>query len=97
MELRVHPAAERELDAALSWCTQHYGQRASTRLRLQFERAGTLLMSHPEIGSPAPTLARQLPLRRYPFTLIYRVDGTVIHLLAVMHQRRQAGYWTERG
>jgi hypothetical protein len=36
-------------------------------------------------------------MRRYPFTLIYRVDGPVIHLLAVMHQRRQAGYWTERG
>ncbi|TDP71147.1 type II toxin-antitoxin system RelE/ParE family toxin [Roseateles toxinivorans] len=96
MELRIHPAAEHELDEALNWCKAHYGQRASTRLRLQFERAGELLMTHPELGSPAPTQARQLPLRRYPFTLIYRIDGAVIHVLAVMHQRRKPGYWDER-
>jgi len=53
-------------------------------------------MTHPEVGSPAPTRARQLPLRRYPFTLIYRIDGAVIHVLAVMHQRKKHGYWAER-
>ena len=96
MQLRVHPAAERELDAALTWCREQFGQRLAIKLLEKFDRAGELLMAHPDIGTAAPTLARLLPLPRFPYTLVYRVNGQFIHVIALMHQRRRPGDWVGR-
>lgn len=96
--LIVHPAAARELDEALRWCRERFGARISDRLLLQFDRAAALLRTHPEMGSADAAGARKLPLPRFPYTLIYRLDldGQRLVVLALQHQRRQAGYWVGR-
>ena len=96
--LIVHPAAVRELDEALSWCRERFGSRISDRLLLQFDRAAVLLQTHPEMGSADAAGARKLPMPRFPYALIYRLDaeGQRIVVLAFLHQRRQAGYWVGR-
>lgn len=98
LSLTVHPAASRELDAALAWCHDRFGRRVSDRLLLQFDRAATLLKTHPEIGSADAAGARKLPLPRFPYSVIYRIeaDGQRIVVLALHHQRRKAGYWVGR-
>jgi toxin ParE1/3/4 len=96
MQLRIHPAAERELDAALTWCRTQFGKRLAVQLLEKFDRAGEILMAHPDIGTTAPAHARLLPLPRFPYTLVYRVDGKFIHVIALMHQRRRPGYWAGR-
>lgn len=93
MQLRVHPAAERELDAALTWCREQFGQGLAIKLLEKFDRAGEILMAHPDIGTTAPAQARLLPLPRFPYSLVYRVDGEIIHVIALMHQRRRPGHW----
>lgn len=35
-------------------------------------------------------------LNRFPYTLHYDLDGTVVTILAVAHQRRIPGYWRSR-
>jgi len=35
-------------------------------------------------------------LRRYPYTLLYRVQDDEVLLVAVAHQKRRPGYWHER-
>jgi toxin ParE1/3/4 len=39
---------------------------------------------------------RRIPLRGFPFAIIYRDVGGQIQILAVAHQRRRPGYWTTR-
>jgi toxin ParE1/3/4 len=39
---------------------------------------------------------RKFLLRQFPYTLVYRVQGEVITVIAVAHQSRQPGYWAKR-
>lgn len=96
MQLIVHPAARRELDAALEWSGATFGRPTAARLQRRFEQAGRMLMREPALGTSVEGRARKLPLSRFPFTLVYRVDGSVIHVLALMHQSREPGYWADR-
>jgi plasmid stabilization system protein ParE len=96
MQLIVHPAAQREFDAALQWSKAKFGDGVAARLRRRFEQAGEMLLREPELGTPAAARARRLPLRRFPYTLVYRIDGGAIHVLALMHQSREPEYWRGR-
>lgn len=39
---------------------------------------------------------RYYPLARFPFLLPYAASGDSIVVLAVAHQGREPGYWTDR-
>ena len=39
---------------------------------------------------------RNVPLKRFPFHVIYRVEATRIVVLAVAHRRRRPSYWVGR-
>jgi toxin ParE1/3/4 len=39
---------------------------------------------------------RKLPLGRFPYTLVYRIDGDTVRVLAFMHQSRKPEYWLRR-
>lgn len=96
MQLIVHPEARRELDAALGWSRTTFGRRTAARLQRRFEQAGQMLMREPAIGTPAEGKARKLPLSGFPFTLVYRIEGPIVHVLALMHQSREPAYWMGR-
>lgn len=53
------------------------------------ERA-MLLERHPELGRPGSRSGRrELALDRYPFTIHYRVTGTKVKIVRVLHQARK--------
>ncbi|MBC8279527.1 MAG: type II toxin-antitoxin system RelE/ParE family toxin [Chloroflexi bacterium] len=35
-------------------------------------------------------------LRRFPFSVLYRIDPEEIVIIAIMHLRRRPGYWENR-
>jgi hypothetical protein len=37
-----------------------------------------------------------LPLGRYPYSLVYRIEAATLTVLALMHQSRKPGYWSRR-
>ena len=39
---------------------------------------------------------RRLLVKRFPYQLIYRVEGDEIVIYAVAHQKRRPGYWRKR-
>jgi plasmid stabilization system protein ParE len=39
---------------------------------------------------------RRSLIRRFPYSLLYRVDADEIVVLAVMHQKRHPAYWLSR-
>lgn len=96
MRLVVHPAAQLELDGALTRSAEAFGPGASARLLRRFDQLGRTLLSHPALGTSDAAQARKLPMGRYPYTLVYRIEGEVIHVIALMHQSREPGYWSGR-
>ena len=96
MQLTVHPIAALELDAALQWSQATFGDRTAARLRQRFEQAGQMLIREPMLGAHESGPIRKLPLRKFPYTLVYRVDGEVITVVALAHQSRKPGYWVGR-
>lgn len=96
MNVSLQPEAVAELEEAASF----YADRAHKELGLafiaEFERSIKLLSERPELGALWRGTARRLPLRRFPYSVIYRlIDGT-IQVLAIAHQRRRPGYWKKR-
>ena len=95
MRPEFHPAAAEELTAAV----QAYEERVlglGRDLRLEAQRVTELLCITPNIGEPLGGEHRCFPLRRFPFGLIYRVSADTLLVVAVAHQRRIPGYWTQR-
>jgi toxin ParE1/3/4 len=91
VETRFTAAAAGELLAAL----QRYRDEAGASVAAHFDdsvrHALMRLVQRPELGSPAPAGLRTWPLRRFPYTLVYRVQVTEVVVIAVAHQRRGGG------
>ena len=91
-----HPEAAAEFADATRW----YAERASPAIARQFsaeiERTTSLVQLNPVLGSVWNGLARRMPVRRFPYLVIYRVAGADIQIIAIAHQRRRPDYWRKR-
>jgi|ERR1035437_4698436 plasmid stabilization system protein ParE len=54
------------------------------------------LCQYPDSGVIVRGSLRGVLLSRFPFRIIYSVEGDSILVVAVAHQRRRPGYWIER-
>lgn len=97
MHLIVHPAAEQELRDALARSEAEFGPRVAGHLQRRIDQLGERLLREPDLGTPSLAATRTLPLGRYPYSLVYRVEASTLTVLALMHQRRKPGYWSRRG
>jgi toxin ParE1/3/4 len=78
---------------------EYYEARATgqgTEFLTDLEEALERLTRNPESGSSYRHDTRQMLLRRFPFRLIYSIDGGSIIVIAVAHQRRHPDYWSDR-
>lgn len=89
------PAA-REAEAAADWYWERSGDRVRGHLLAEIERARQILRNQPGIGTPGALGTRKLPLGKFPYTLVYRVEGDTVRVLAFMHQSRRPDYWLQR-
>ena len=95
MKLRFLILAQRELDDAVAWYNEQaaeLGQEFLDELDRVVRRAVTFPMSCPEIE---PGVRRCL-LARFPYGLIYGVDGETLVVIAVAHLHREPRYWVDR-
>lgn len=88
-------AAEREFVEAARW----YEDRAGLGDDFIAEHDAALLHVRKSPLSPATLdgVHRVARLRRYPYSLIYRIEDDTIFVVAVAHQSRRPGYWRRRG
>lgn len=61
----------------------------------ELESMPARLREDPRMGTPHLGETRQIPLRRFPFNLVYLFDEAIV-VVAVAHQRREPGYWRDR-
>lgn len=55
-----------------------------------------LISEYAAIGRRVDGVHRSVPLRRFPFVVFYRVDESLIRVIAVAHKRKRPGYWRLR-
>ena len=96
MNHRFGPFARLELREAAQWYLADGGPAIAEQFETAIERALQLLLFMPQLGKPAYPGVRTWPLKRFPYTLVYRADGPMITVIAVAHLNRGPGYWPGR-
>jgi toxin ParE1/3/4 len=101
MVVRFDSEAEAELrDAIVRYERERTG--LGDELWSEVQEVLQLIAEYPEIGGRVTRvrvrgIARRIPLRRFPYFVIYRARGGELEILAVAHQSRRPAYWRSRG
>lgn len=69
------------------------------RLWQDLQTAAELISAHSEIGELVQRtrgLVRRVPLRHFPFFVIYRQQGDHVQIVALAHTSRKPNYWRSR-
>lgn len=94
-DISIHSDAEAEYEAALAWYLTR-SARAADGFEAAFERALESIANNPQLHPLYDDCHRFCVLRRYPYSIIYRVDGDQVRVVAIAHSRRLPGYWSGR-
>jgi plasmid stabilization system protein ParE len=62
----------------------------------ELEHSVSQIRRNPNSGSLIKFQVRRKVLRKYPYSLLYKLRGDQIRILAVMHHRRRPFYWRKR-
>ena len=95
MTFDFHPEAEAELIEAVDFYEKaqpSLGEESS----LEVFAAIRSVLSYPDAWPVLEDDVRRCLVHRFPYGVLYSVDGELIHVLAVMHLHRHPGYWKER-
>lgn len=95
-EVRIGEEAEAEYTEALAWYHARSAPAAAgfeAAVSVALERIGESPEQFPTCDDEGYRFAM---LKRYPYSLIYRIIGEVAQVVAVAHARRRPGYWSGR-
>jgi len=93
--LEFHPDAVDEARVAREWYADR-SESASFGFVAELDRVVAAIAEAPSRCSTYLHGTRRCLFRRYPFFVVYRVQGEIIQVIAVAHGRRRPGYWRER-
>lgn len=91
----LHPAAEQELREALGYYANEV-EGLDARFMEAIEKATSLLCVFPNLARALDDQYRAYPLKKFPYSLVYRVLDDRLLVVAVAHQKRREGYWRGR-
>lgn len=94
-EVRFHPEAQAEYQAAFEWY-QARSPLAADRFEAELEKVLGLVASSPTMFPLVDDSHRYAMLRRFPYSLVYQALPDGVHVVAVAHSRRKPGYWQGR-
>ena len=96
MKLIVLNAAQAELEEAQTYYLQHATPRIAAAFVADYQYSAGRLLAFPLTGTAISRHLRILPLRHFPYSIIYQVGTEHITIRALAHQRRRPGYWGGR-
>jgi len=68
----------------------------AARFVAEFKRFATLLLDHPQIGSPRTKGRRSFSMSVFPYAVIYRVNADEIKILVVKHDSKHPDFGGKR-
>lgn len=96
MQISFNPEAEAEAKAAALYYRTQGGSQVADEFSGTLRDAIALIRERPAMGTPGNRRTRRMILKRFPYSVVYRIDGEHIRILAVAHQHRRPGYWAQR-
>jgi len=84
-----------DAEAAARWYAER-SAAAAAGFSEEIDAAESAIGDLPEAWPLFDHGTRRYLLRRYPFSIIYRVEPSRILILAVAHGHRRPGYWKSR-
>jgi len=97
---RTEPEASVELAEAALWYEQ---QRSGLGIEFlgEIDAALDFISRFPQAGTfvpgvPKDSSVRRVPVRRFPFHIVYLEVSDTLRILAFPHDRRLPGYWHSR-
>lgn len=95
MHVEIHPNAELELfEAAVHYESERAGLGIDSLDVI--DKAKWRICEAPYAWPETVKGTRKFVVQEFPYVLQYRVQGTVILIVAVSHQKRRPGYWKDR-
>jgi toxin ParE1/3/4 len=94
-EVWIHAAAEAEYEAAPAWYLTR-NPRAAAGFEAAIEHALEFVATFPAACPLCDEWHRHCAVRRYPYGLVYRVDGNLVRVVGVPHDRQLPRSWADR-
>lgn len=94
-EIVVHESAEEELNVAAVFYESHetgLGEEFLQDLSQSFRR----IKEHPFSYAIHFDEYRRYLMGRFPYAVVYGIEGQLVLVFAVAHLRRRPGYWRDR-
>lgn len=95
MRVSFNSEALAEVEEATRWYRENGGVTPSRAFTME-QRVVSLAHQQPGIGSPGLHGTSRLYLKRFPYTLVFRIGRESVRVIAVAHQSRRPGYWSGR-
>lgn len=94
-KIEFHPEAQVELEDARRWYRER-NQIAGRAFVTEVLRALGIIAASPDAWQQTRANERRFVLKRFPYSIIYRIRENEIFITALAHQRRLPGYWHSR-
>ena len=91
MKHSIASEAEDELTEAARFYAREANVDLGHAFIAEFERSIDLLRAHPRLGAPWRGATRRLPLRRFPYSIVYQLHPSELHREVGPGAGRQAG------
>jgi len=95
MKIRFLTVADQEVDDAEVWYDEQVDGLGREFLD-ELDRAIRLVRLFPAASTEIEPGIRRSLLARFPYSLIYGIDGDLIVVIAVAHLHREPRYWADR-
>ena len=95
MKIRLLAPAQTELDEAIAWYAQQAPGLGDAFL-VETLKAFLLIEQFPDAWHPLGPNLRRCRINRFPYAVVYTVDGNDLLVVALAHQHRKPLYWRNR-
>ena len=92
--LEIRASALEDMLAAVLWYSEHAPGREETLL-VEIDRALNVVLEAPGRWALFESGTRRFILRKFPYSIIYRVSDVSVTVIAFSHHKREPGYWRE--
>ena len=95
MNVRFLTLAQQEVDEAFAWFNEKHEGKGVHFLD-DLDRAVRLVKAYPLASAEIEPEIRRRIFPRFPYSVIYGIDGQLIVIIAVAHFHRAPRYWVDR-
>ena len=95
MRLEIAEAALDEAEHA----RDHYAavrDELGAAFAIELQQALDRIMSRPLAWASVDGRTRRCLMKRFPYSVVFRIEPDRVYVVAVMHQRQSPGYWRAR-